>query len=128
MSATARFRSIHAHGFVRVGAGTPLATVGDVAANAAGVVALAKQADAEGVDLLVLPELALSSYAIDDLHLQDAQLDRVESELGAIVAASQRLRPVLLVGAALRRNGRLYNTAVVVSGAEKLPAQLPRVL
>ncbi|TAK06439.1 MAG: NAD(+) synthase [Rhizorhabdus sp.] len=115
MSATARFRSIHAHGFVRVGAGTPLATVGDVAANAAGVVALAKQADAEGVDLLVLPELALSSYAIDDLHLQDAQLDRVESELGAIVAASQRLRPVLLVGAALRRNGRLYNTAVVVS-------------
>ncbi|MCZ4340049.1 NAD(+) synthase [Sphingomonadaceae bacterium G21617-S1] len=115
MSATARFRSIHAHGFVRVGAGTPLATVGDVAANAAAIIALAKQADAEGVDLLVLPELALSSYAIDDLHLQDAQLDRVESELGAIVAASQRLRPVLLVGAALRRNGRLYNTAVVVS-------------
>lgn len=115
MSATARFRSIHSHGFVRVGAGTPLATVGDVAANAAAILDLAKQADAEGVDLLVLPELALSSYAIDDLHLQDAQLDRVEAELAGVVAASARLRPVLLVGAALRRNGRLYNVAVVVS-------------
>lgn len=109
------FRSIHRHGFVRVGAGTPVASAGDVAANAAGILDLARKADAEGVDLLVLPELALSSYAIDDLHLQDAQLDRVEAELAAIVAASADLAPVLLVGAPIRRNGRLYNTAVVVS-------------
>ncbi|ATE63526.1 NAD(+) synthase [Rhizorhabdus dicambivorans] len=109
------FRSIHAHGFVRVGAGTPLATVGDVAANVAGILDLARQADAEGVDLLVLPELALSSYAIDDLHLQDALLDRVEAELAGIVAASADLAPVLLVGAPIRRNGRLYNSAAVIS-------------
>ena len=115
MPKAAPFHSIHSHGFVRVGAGTPAASAGDVAANAAGIVALARRADAEGVDLLVLPELALSSYAIDDLHLQDAQLDRVEAELAAIVAASATLAPVLLVGAPIRRNGRLYNTAVVVA-------------
>jgi len=109
------FRSIHSHGLIRVGAGTPVASVGDVAANAAGIIRLAQEAHDEGVDLLVLPELALSSYAIDDLHLQDAQLDRVEAELAGIVAASAELRPVLLVGAPLRRNGRLYNTAVAVS-------------
>jgi NAD+ synthase (glutamine-hydrolysing) len=61
MSAAAPFRSIHRHGFVRVGAGTPVASVGDVASNAAGILDLARRADAEGVDLLVLPELALSS-------------------------------------------------------------------
>jgi NAD+ synthase (glutamine-hydrolysing) len=115
MSAAALFRSIHTHGFVRVGAGTPLASAGDVAANAAGILDLARRADGEGVDLLVLPELALSSYAIDDLHLQDALLDRVEAELARVVAASAELGPVLLVGAPIRRNGRLYNTAVVVS-------------
>ena len=114
MPGTDQFRSIHTHAFVRVGAGTPVASVGDVAANAAGILALARQADADGIDLLVLPELALSSYAIDDLHLQDAQLDRVEAELAGIVAASADLAPVLLVGAPIRRNGRLYNTAVVV--------------
>ncbi|KQX21651.1 MULTISPECIES: NAD(+) synthase [unclassified Sphingomonas] len=115
MPAAIPFRSIHRHGFVRVGAGTPAASTGDVAANAAGVVELARRADAEGVDLLVLPELALSSYAIDDLHLQDAQLDRVEAELAGIVAASADLAPVLLVGAPIRRNGRLYNCAVAVA-------------
>lgn len=114
------FRSIHGHGLVRLGAGTPLASAGDVAANAAGIVALARQADGEGVDLLVLPELALSSYAIDDLHLQDALLDRVEAELAGIVAASADLAPVLLVGAPIRRNGRLYNCAVVVSRGQIL--------
>ena len=65
MSGVRPFRSIHTHGFVRVGAGTPLASVGDVAANAAGILELARRADADGVDLLVLPELSLSSYAIE---------------------------------------------------------------
>lgn len=120
MSASAAFRSIHRHGFVRVGAGTPVASAGDVAANAAGILDLAKQADAEGVDLLVLPELCLSSYAIDDLHLQDAQLDRVEAELIGLAKASAKLAPVLLVGAALRRNGRLYNCAVVIARGKVL--------
>ena len=55
--------------------------------------------------------------------------------MGAIADASAGLAPVLLVGAPLRRDGRLYNCAVVISrgrdprrGAEELPAELPRVL
>ena len=35
--------------------------------------------------------------------------------LSLLVAASATLKPVLLVGAALRRNGRLYNCAVAIS-------------
>jgi NAD+ synthase (glutamine-hydrolysing) len=57
----------------------------------------------------------VSSYAIDDLHLQDALLDAVEAGIGRIVDASIGLKPVLLVGAPLRRNGRLYNTALAIA-------------
>src|SRR3954471_24536557 len=96
---TDRFLSIHAHGLVRVAAATPAASAGDVAANAASILDLARQGDAAGADLIVYPELCLSSYAIDDLHLQEALLDRVEAELAALVAHSAKLRPVLLVGA-----------------------------
>ncbi|WP_174273900.1 NAD(+) synthase [Sphingomonas bacterium] len=110
-----RFFSIHAQGMVRVAAATPMATAGDPAANAAAILALAREGHAQAADLIVFPELALSSYAIDDLLLQDALLDTVESELGRIVAESAALRPVLLIGAPLRRNGRLYNTAVVIA-------------
>jgi NAD+ synthase (glutamine-hydrolysing) len=110
-----RFYSIHRHGLIRVGACTPLATVGDPAANAEATIALAQQGHQEAADLLVFPELNLSSYAIDDLHLQDALCDATEAALARVVEASTDLRPVLLVGAALRRNGRLYNCAVAVA-------------
>lgn len=109
------FHSIHTHGFVRVGACTPRASVGDCAANAEAVIALAKEGHAQGADLLVFPELNITSYAIDDLHLQSAQHRATEAAIGAVAAASAELRPVLVVGAALPRNGRLYNCAVVIA-------------
>ena len=57
----------------------------------------------------------MSSYAIDDLHLQTALLDAVEAAVGEIVAASEALSPVLLVGAPLRHGGRLYNCGLAIS-------------
>ena len=109
------FHSIHSHGLLRVGACTPPASVGDVAANGRAAIELARQGHAAGADLLVFPELNLTSYAIDDLHLQDALCDASEAALAALVAASIELRPVLLLGVGVRRNGRLYNGAVAVS-------------
>jgi NAD+ synthase (glutamine-hydrolysing) len=115
-----RFFSHHAHGFVRVAAATPRGSAGDVAFNAAEIAALAARADVAAADLVVFPELCLSSYAVDDLLLQDGLLDRVEAELAALVAASADWRPALLVGAPLRRNGRLYNTACVIHRGQLL--------
>ncbi|UIJ47424.1 NAD(+) synthase [Sphingomonas cannabina] len=99
---------------VRVGACTPLGTVGDPAANAEATVALLRQGHEAGADLLVFPELNLSSYAIDDLHLQDALAAATEQAIAAVASASETMRPLLLVGAAIRRNGRLYNCAVAI--------------
>ena len=110
-----RFHSIHSHGLVRVGACTPHASAGDIAANVASHIALAKEGDAAGADLLLFPELSITSYAIDDLHLQDAVQRATREGLAALIAASAKLSPVLIVGAALARNGRLYNCAVVIA-------------
>jgi NAD+ synthase (glutamine-hydrolysing) len=114
------FASIHDQGFVRVAAATPLVVTADPARNADATVELAEQADSEGVDLVVFPELGLSSYAIDDLLMQDALLDATEHAIAVVRDASQDLGPVLLVGAPLRRNGRLYNTAVTISRGQIL--------
>ncbi|QUL38335.1 NAD(+) synthase [Erythrobacter sp. JK5] len=115
-----RFYDMHAHGFVRVATATPRSRTADVAANTAGVIAEAKRAHAANVDLVVYPELCLSSYAIDDLHLQNALLDRVERAVGEVVAASKEIAPVLVIGAPLRRTGKLYNCALVIAGGELL--------
>ncbi|WP_299650175.1 NAD(+) synthase [uncultured Jannaschia sp.] len=109
------FAALHRHGFVRIGASTPQVRTADVAFNRDAILAEARRADAARVDLLVYPELCLSSYALDDLLLQTALLDASEAALAEIVAASADLAPVLLVGAPLRHEGRLYNCAVVIS-------------
>lgn len=100
---------------VRVAATTPRATVGDPATNATATIALVRKAAADGVDLIVFPELNLSSYAIDDLHMQAAQHNATEAAIASVVRATMKLATVMLVGAAIPRNGRLYNCAVAIA-------------
>ncbi|WP_394657783.1 NAD(+) synthase, partial [uncultured Novosphingobium sp.] len=83
-------------------------------------IAEARRAHEAGVDLLVYPELCLSSYAIDDLHLQQAMIEAVEDAIGAIVEASRGLSPVLLIGAALADRGRLYNCGLAIADGKLL--------
>lgn len=108
------FYSLHTHGLVRVAASTPHVRTADVCFNRDGILSEARRAHEARVDLVVYPELCLSSYALDDLHLQLALLEAVEAAVEEIVAASAKLRPLLLIGAPLRHNGRLYNCALAI--------------
>ena len=111
---------LYRHGFLRVGACVPRGRVADPAFAVEAHLELAREGDRRGAAVLLFPELGLSSYAIDDLLLQDALLDRVETAIGQIVDASRALHPVLVVGAPLRRAGQLFNTAVVIHRGEVL--------
>lgn len=108
------FDSLYAHGYARVAAATPRLNVTDPAYNAAETLELARAAAEKGAALVVFPELGLSAYSNDDLLLQDALLDGVEEALGKVIEASRALAPVLVVGAPLRSEGKLFNCAVVV--------------
>ena len=108
------FHAIYRHGFARVAACTTRCTLADPAANAAAILEAARRCDAAGAALAVFPELSLSGYAIDDLHLQDTLLDAVERAVGTLLEASATLRPVLLVGAPLRHGRRIFNTALAI--------------
>src|SRR6185436_7375274 len=79
-----------------------------------------REGDRRHVDLMLFPELGISAYAIDDLFLQDALLDAVEASIKRLVDASRELRPLCIVGAPVRRNGRLYNCGVVISRGSTL--------
>jgi len=108
------------HGFVRVATSTPDVRTADVARNIAGIVAEAQRAHDARVDLLLFPELGLSSYAIDDLLLQSTLLDAVEAGIGEIAEATGDLAPVMAIGAPLRRGGRIYNCAVMMARGQVL--------
>ena len=108
------FDSPYRHGFVRLAACVPQIALADPAANAAETLTLVREGHARDVALMVFPELGLSGYSIDDLLLQDALLQAVESAVATLVEASVDLAPVFVVGAPLAYEGRLFNTAVVI--------------
>jgi len=116
------FFDMHSHGFVRIATATPRTRTADVAYNVQGIIEQAQAAHERHVDLLLYPEMCLSSYALDDLHMQAALIEAVEAGIETIRAASEGLTPVLVIGAPLRRNGRVYNCALVIAQGEVLGA------
>src|SRR4051794_35481192 len=108
------FFSTYHHQFVRGGACVPQVAVAETARNGDQALAMLHDGDASGMALMVFPELSLSAYSIDDLLFQDAVLDAVEAQIGRLLAESESLHSVFVVGAPLRREGRLYNCAVAI--------------
>ncbi len=119
-SADIPFASPYRHGFVRLAACVPETTLADPAVNAGRTLGLVRQGHERGVALMVFPELGISAYSIDDLLLQDALLGAVEAALLTLTEGSRGLRPVFAVGAPLRFEGRLFNTAVVIHDGQIL--------
>jgi NAD+ synthase (glutamine-hydrolysing) len=114
------FHSIYSHGFVRVAVCIPSLRVADPVYNAERTLALARDAAERGAVVALFPELGISAYTCDDLFHQDALLDAVEAALARVVEGSAELGAVLLVGAPLRFEGKLFNCAVVVYGGRVL--------
>lgn len=106
------------HGFVRLAAATPVVQIADPAANAEEHINLIRRAGDAGADVVVFPELSLSAYAIDDLHMQSALLDAVERQLPALARAAGEAGLAAVVGAPIRHGDRLLNCAVLLSGGE----------
>ena len=114
------FHSLYSHGFARVAACTADVFVADPLQNARSIVDVSRRCANQGVSLALFPELSLSGYAIDDLLGADAMLDAVHEGLKMVVEASTQLLPVLVVGAPLRHQDRLFNTAVVIHRGDVL--------
>ncbi len=108
------FRNLYAQGFARVAACTLPVALADPATNAERILEQVRACHVDGVALAVFPELSLSGYSLDDLFLQDVLLDAVDAAIVRMARASADLRPVIVVGAPLRRGNRLFNCAVVI--------------
>ncbi|MDD2317129.1 MAG: hypothetical protein PHD57_07270 [Desulfobacterales bacterium] len=108
------FHSIYSHGFLRVTVAIPKVRVADCAYNVEHALLLARRASESHAAIALFPELCISAYSNEDLFHQDALLDAVRSALSFLIKESRTLSPVLLVGAPLRFEEKLFNCAVVI--------------
>lgn len=107
------FYSLYTHGMVRTAICTPTVTIADPEANAERTITLARRADSEGAAVTLFPELGLSAYTADELFFQQPLLERVRAAALSIAAATADLTTLVVFGAPLQLDGRLYNTAIV---------------
>jgi NAD+ synthase (glutamine-hydrolysing) len=114
------FDSIYRHGFVRLAVCVPRVRLGSPGENAARTIALAQRAQNAHATIAVFPELGLSGYSNEDLFHQDALLDATRAAIGRVANASRTLDPLLIVGASLKVEQKLFNCAVVIHRGQVL--------
>lgn len=101
-------------GFFRAAAATPKIKVADPVYNREQICRLIGEGDEMGAGLMVFPELCLSAYTCGDLFLQDALLQQVREELGAVVDFTRGKQMLVFVGLPWEHGGKLYNAAAAV--------------
>jgi len=104
-------------------------TVGDVDGNVERIRAARAAAAARGADLVVYGELIVAGYPPEDLVLKPTFQEIVEAAVSELAAETADGGPALLVGVPWRRDGKLYNAALLLDGgavaAVRLKHDLP---
>ena len=107
-------------GFIKTAAAAPQLRVADPKYNAEKIEECIAQARAEGVKLLVFPELAMTGATCGHLYFQRYLLDAALEGLRRVAEATRGDDMLAVVGLPLGVNGALYSAAAVLSNGEVL--------
>lgn len=103
--------------FIRIACAVPAVRVGDVEKNTEDICSYIRNADAQNVDLLVFPELAMTGYTCQDLFLQNSLWEAVKVGLQKIIACTTEYpKLTTVIGLPVCLDTDLYNCAAVVCG------------
>ncbi|MGZ3647985.1 MAG: NAD(+) synthase [Syntrophales bacterium] len=109
-----QYFNLYNHGFIRVAVCIPELKVADAPFNVSSTIKLVKQASANNAILALFPELGISAYSNEDLFHQDALLQSVLDGVREILHATRDLNIILVIGAPLRVDFRLFNCGIVI--------------
>ena len=103
------------YGFIRAAACAPELRVADCQYNTQAILRAMEQAAAQGVELLVMPELCITGCTCGDLFFQRKLLDGAMQALRDIASASRGKGMVVVVGLPVSHQGKLFNCAAAVA-------------
>lgn len=107
-------------GFIKVASGTPEIQVANCEYNADAIIAIIRRAEADGVKVLVLPELAIVGYTCGDLVLSTALTNAAMRALERITQSTAKSDMLVAVGVPIVFGHLLYNCAAVLQSGRVL--------
>jgi len=107
------FFNLYQQGFIRTAVCIPEVRVADVSFNTRKTIELARKAARQKAIIAIFPELGLTAYSNEDLFHQDALLKSAADALVTVKKATAKLNLIIVCGAPLQVDCRLFNCAVV---------------
>lgn len=112
--------------YIRIACAVPPVKLADVDRNTQDICQRMAEADEQGCDIVVFPELAMTGYTCQDLFFQDALLGGIKRGLQQIIDCSaQHPAVTAAVGLPVVIGGQMYNCGAVISGG-KLQGLVPK--
>ncbi len=107
------FFNLYHQGFIRAAVCIPEVKVADPVFNTQKTIELAREAAKQNAIIAIFPEMGLSAYSNEDLFHQDALLLGVREAIVEVKKASAKINMIMIAGAPLQVDCRLFNCAIV---------------
>lgn len=108
------------NGFIKVASAVPLVKVGDCQYNLQQMENLIIQAEGQGVEVVVFPELSVTGYTCQDLFRQSMLLESAESSVMVLLDFTRQLDIVSIIGLPIVVGDLTLNCAVVIQKGQIL--------
>ena len=101
------------YGFTRIAAATPAIIAGNCKSNAMEIISVVKELAEKDVELILFPELSLTSSNCGDLYLQPLFIRECKEAIIAIAESTKGIESVVVFGAPVEYRNSIYNCSVV---------------
>lgn len=108
------------YGFIKVAVAVPEVMVADCGFNTARVAEMIGNADKQGVEIIVFPELCITGYSCQDLFRQSLLVDNAEHSLKQLMSITSETRTIAIIGLPVRVGDILLNCAAVIQKGKLL--------
>ena len=121
-----RDAAVRDSGYFRVAAAVPEVRPAAVRKNGDAIIHAFLEACERGADLVLFPELSVTGYTCADLFFQSRLLREAEDEARRIIDQTSARGALMIFGMPLARDGRIFNTAVIVRGGTEILGVVPK--
>ena len=108
------------YGLIKVAAAVPAVKVADIDYNVREIESMIAQAEGQGVEIIVFPELSVTGYSCQDLFREQLLIDKAEEGLMQLLDFTRKLDIICIVGLPIQVGALLYNCAAVIQGGSLL--------
>ena len=100
------------YGFVKVAAAIPKTKVADCIYNTIEIEKLIREAGQKHIEIIVFPELCITSYTCGDLFTQQLLIESAEKALKKLIDKTSDEKLLCVVGAPVTNGNQIFNAAI----------------